>query len=308
MTALLGVDSSQPPTVSEAEAAKRSGITWWGGYLGGSWHPVPWPASAWAALKDAGITPVPIWVPKMWVDNPVTAAKDAVAALKRSGLPTKEIALDTEAEEEQMLSPSQVKSWVDAWNRTLAQAGITSVVYDGAYNYHGTAAEWLPLWNGNATAAPGTAHQYQGDTSRFGMAVDLDVASPTFTLTAAHPKAPAKPPHTGQTKIAASPSELLDMAKSLVTARLDIAGIHQQTDTLATELSGVQRSSLGPHAAAHVMQALSLLAEITGPGIPDLAYVRGAVFQAESVCRHTRAELLRADRTTKSGSGTTTLV
>lgn len=323
MTALLGVDSSQPPTLTQAQAAKRAGIKWWGGYLGGTWHPVPWPASAWAALKKAGIAPLPIWVPKMWQDNPVTAAKDAIAALKRSGLSTNEIVLDTEHEEERLMSPSRVKAWVDAWNHTLAQAGVTSVVYDGAYNYHGTAPEWLPLWNGSATAAPGSAHQYQGNTARWGMDVDLDAASPTFTLTAAHTKVPAKKPpgkkKTAQTKIAASPKELLDMANVLVDARLEIAGIHEKTGTLAMELSDVQRTSLGPHAAAHVAQALSLLAGIDGSGINTFAHTRGAVYQAEMACRHTREQLLRADKPTKNptggapvsppkvGSGTTTL-
>ena len=298
MTALLGVDSSQPPTLTQAEAAKRAGVTWWGGYLGGSWHPVPWPSSAWAALKQAGITPVPIWVPKMWQDNPVTAAEDAISALKGSGLPTEEIVLDTEAAEERMMSPAQVKAWVDAWNRTLAQAGYTSVVYDGAYNYHGTAVEWLPLWNGRPTAAQATAHQYQGNTSRFGLPVDLDVASPTFTLSAVHAPKPIT-----QTRIVASPQELLDMAESLVDARLEIAGIHQRTEEVATELSGIQQSSLGRHAAAHVAQALMLLGEIDGSGTGGLAHTRGAVFQAEAVCRHTRGQLLRADKTPSGGAG-----
>ncbi len=286
---LFGVDSSQPPTLAQAWAAARAGVKWWGGYVGGSWHRDAWPASAWTAVKSAGITPIPIWVPKMWLDDPVVAARDAMAEVKRAGLRTTGLVLDTEAEEEQLMPASRVKAWVDAWNRTLARAGWTSVVYDGADHYHGRATEWRPDWNFKATAWPGAAHQYQGNTSRWGVAIDLDVASPGFALLAAR-----RPPKTATTKVVVSPPQLLQMAEDLVDARLDVAGLHQRTEAVAAELAGVASNRL-VGAADVVQRALQLLSEIDGPGTGGFAHTRGAIYQAEMIARHTREQALRAD-------------
>jgi hypothetical protein len=293
---LFGVDSSQPPTPAQARAAAKAGIKWWGGYVGGSWHPVAWPASAWAAVKRAGITPVPIWVPKMWLDDPVKAAQEAMAAVKRAGLGTTEVVLDTEAEEEQLMPASRVKAWVDAWNRTLVRAGWTSVVYDGAFNYHGRAAAWLPDWNFSATASPGTAHQYKGNTSRWGMAVDLDVASAGFALT------------TTAATVVVLPPQLLQMAEDLVDARLTVAGLHKRTESLAADLAAVPPNRLAGAAGA-VQRALQLLAGIDGSGTDGFAHTRGAIFQAEMIARRTREQALRADAGARrrSGSGTTVI-
>jgi hypothetical protein len=196
-------------------------------------------------------------------------------------LTTTEVVLDTEADEERLMSASRVKAWVDAWNRTVTGAGWTSVVYDGAYNYHGQAPEWLPNWNFSATAAPGTAHQYHGNVSRWGLAVDLDVASPGFALTAGH-------------RLVVSPAQLLRMAEDLVDARLNVAGIHQKTESLAAELAGVHRNRLAGAAAA-VQRALELLSGIDGSGIQGFAHTRGAIYQAEMIVRRTREQALRAD-------------
>lgn len=296
---LYGVDSSQPPTLAQAKAAAAAGVKWWGGYVGGSWHPVAWPAPAWAALKSAGITPVPIWVPRLWQDDPVKAAREAMAAVKQAGLGTTEVVLDTEAEEEQQMSPSQVKAWVDAWNRTLTQAGWTSVVYDGAYNYHGSATEWLPSWNGSPTAASGSAHQYQGNTSRWGMAVDLDVAASGFALTAAKKTKTRKTRNkTTSTRLVVSPPELLQMADDLVDARLHVAGIHKKVESLAGELAALRSERLAG-AAGQVQRALALLSGIDS-GTDGLGFVRGAIFQAEMVARRTRKQALRADAVSKT--------
>lgn len=290
---LFGVDSSQPPTAAQAEAAARAGIKWWGGYVGGSWHPVGWPASAWATVEAAGIKPVPIWVPRMWRDDPVEAARAAMAAVPRAGLSTKEVVLDTEAGEEQLMPADRVKAWVDAWNRTLARAGWTSVVYDGAYRYHGRAPEWLPSWDSRATASPGAAHQYQGDTSRWGLAVDLDVASPGFALITA-------------AKVVVSPAQLLQVAEDLVDARLNVAGIHHRSESLAAELAAVPANRLAGAAAA-VQRAVQLLSGIDGPGDDGFAHTRGAIYQAEMITRRTREQALRADAAPGAGSGTTVI-
>jgi hypothetical protein len=292
-----GVDSLTPPTAGQARQAAASGITWWGGYLGGaSLAGAPWPESAWQAVTDAGIKPLPIWAPSISGD-PVVQARQAIAAAERAGL-GHELALDTEAFD---TANPNLEHFVDAWNQTLARAGFTSVVYDGGrvggVNYHGTGIEWLPNWDGVASASPRGAHQYQGATTRWGMSVDLDVAGNSFPF--GH----------SQEKVVVSPPQLEALADHLVDSRYRVASVHRQAWAVLQDLRAVPPSRVGAGRAG-LEEAIRAIETVVGPGRDGLSFVRGELFQLGMFIRRVREEALRADagrRTDRPvrGSGTT---
>lgn len=79
---ILGADSAYPPTLSDAQEAFAFGIRWWGFYLNGRDGDED-PLNTWTpgqvnVLRQAGIVPVPIIVPKPGnLGNPVVAANES---------------------------------------------------------------------------------------------------------------------------------------------------------------------------------------------------------------------------------------
>ncbi len=265
-----GVDSLEAPDLAQARQAARDGIKWWAGYVGGDNAAGVWPQSGWDALRKAGIKPLPIWVANV-ADDPAPQARQAMVAVQHLGL-GHEVALDTEANE----SGPEVKGFVDGWNRALAAAGWTSVVYDGARyngaNYHGQAIQWVPAWDGAATAPAGSAHQYLGGAGDYvaGINVDRDVGAGGFPFAGA--------PSLNTIKV--SRSELRDLAGNLVDCRDRTVSVHRQATALRHELP-VQTPAAGP-AEPHVRQAAALLDEIAGAGPKSLHHLVGELYDLDT--------------------------
>lgn len=301
----LGVDSASTPTASEAAAAANHGIKWWGGYIGGSAASNVWSPSGWSALRRAGITPVPIWVPdQSFSEDPVQQAHLAIRACQRAGLDGP-IVLDTE---HSATGSPHLKSFVDAWNRTLQQAGRTSVIYDGA-GYHGNATEWLPSWGPDHTSGARSAKQYSGATPRWGVpgGVDLDVAGQRFPFGppsrrsghsgggagggGGHRGRPG--PQTG--RVVVSPPELGSLATLLKDSEHCVISVQRQATSLLASLLE-EANGAGGAGTAEVQQAVTILERVTGPGVDGLHHLSGSLWQGEAYVRRVHAQALHADQ------------
>lgn len=302
----LGVDSASTPTASEAAAAAHHGIKWWGGYIGGSSASNVWSPSGWSALRQAGIEPVPIWVPdQSFTENPVQQAHLAIRACQRAGLDGP-IVLDTE---NSATGDPHLKSFVNAWNRTIHQAGRTSVIYDGA-GYHGDGVAWLPSWGPDHRTGAGSAKQYAGATPRWGVqgGVDLDVAGRRFPFDPASRRSHhgargatgGSPTRRGGAggrtgRVVVSPPELASLATLLKESEERVVSVHRQATSLLADLLDSSNGA-GGAGTAEVQQAVTILERITGPGVDGLSHLVGSLWQGEAYVRRVRAQALHADQ------------
>lgn len=284
---IYGYDSAQPPTQAEADAAAKSGIKVWAGYIGGpNAASSPWPASAWAAVKRAGITPLPIYCgsPGESVQGQVDAA---IAAAKKAGL-GKEIVLDIEQPYGSEYGGEKVDAFVNAWNAALKAAGYTSVVYAGTH-YSGGAANWDPDWNGSAAAATGGAHQYAGSVERDGVDVDLDAFSSSFPLDGAQTGGPGD----GDTKVVVSPAEMARLLDAMDSAHEEMVIMYTHLTNVLQEFPSDPSTAGG--AAAQYEQALAILNELNGTSTAGLRHARGEIYQMQLLAQRVKARAEKAD-------------
>lgn len=271
---IYGYDSAQWPTPAQAHAAAKAGIKVWGGYIGGpNAATTPWPPSAWAAVKAAGITPLPIYCGNP--DESVQAQVDAaIATAKKDGL-GKEIVLDIEAPYASEYGAAKVDAFVNAWNAALKKAGYTSVIYAGTH-YSGSAANWDPDWDGSATAARGGGHQYHGGVERDGVDVDLDAFSATFPLAGA---AALGGHGGGDTKVVVDPKEMAALVDAMDASHKEMVSVYTDLNNM---LEGLPQNRLtAGAAAAHYEEALKILRELNGTTDNGLRHGRGEIYQMQ---------------------------
>jgi hypothetical protein len=152
MALVPGVDSAQPPLITEIQQAVTQGYRWWGCYLSGvpNTDPLyPWLPSQIDLLRRGGILAVPITVPIPTLGgDPIETAQAAIASARAAGL-----------------SP-----------------GI-SILYDGVglrFTGQVTGPIWLPE-PGPVPSSVGSMSAVQYGYGSIGtIAVDLNVASPDF--------------------------------------------------------------------------------------------------------------------------------
>lgn len=279
---IYGYDSAQPPTLAQARDAKKAGIDVWAGYIGGpNAATTPWPASAWADVKKAGITPLPIYCANP--GEPVQAQVDAaIAEAKRNGLGTT-IALDIEANYASQYGSGTVDAFINAWNAALKKAGYTSVVYAGTH-YSGSAPNWDPSWNDSASAPARGGHQYVGSVNRFGVNVDLDAFGATFPLATVlggghDGGAGLSGPGDGDTKVVVSKKEMTNLLDVLDSTHKEMVGIYTDLDNVLKGFPA-DKATAG-NAAAHYEEASKILHELNGPADVGLRHQRGEIYQLQ---------------------------
>ena len=183
---MKGYDSESEPSLAQAHAAKANGITWWGFYIRGPGARHDWSESGTTTLEQAGILPLPIFVPALTSgglissQTPETDAQEFVAAYRARGIEGAG-ALDTEAEMRGDPWTSLYEQRFTAEMGTLAQAAIT---YAGGFTMGSPLVPAAPhKWWINVPGDPAPADCYQnGGGTVEGISVDYDFAGDDFPV------------------------------------------------------------------------------------------------------------------------------
>lgn len=138
---LLGIDAAYPPTQAQATSAKSLGYTWCGFYPNGKDGDED-PFNTWAisdlqALRNAGIVPVPIFVPDgNLASDPTDAATEWLATCKGYGLsPSVSILYDGN----HLTSSGEIVGpvWLPIWGPQPSSVGPQSAIQFGSRNING---------------------------------------------------------------------------------------------------------------------------------------------------------------------------
>lgn len=211
MTGVPGVDSEYAPTVTQAATAAGMGVKWWGYYCGGADAARVWSPGETAVLRQVGVAPLGVWVPRQTFDtDPLAEADQAVAAAVQRGQLSGGLVADAEHD----CNTANLPGWWRGFQaRVATHLGFTAVLYDGPHTRL-AGCRWEPRpgsWQPGDALGAGYAVQYASD-SIAGLSVDRDMADPTFPLGAWTTQQPGPPP-------APIPVEGWDMAGQWITVR-----------------------------------------------------------------------------------------
>jgi hypothetical protein len=179
--AVRGCDSATEPSTAQAQAAKTAGFTWWGFYIAGPGALHNWSTAGTTSLQQAGMLPLPIYVPALANGliaslTPEADAQTFVAAYHARGIDGAG-ALDTEASMRGDAWTAQYETRFTAKMTQLAQNAIT---YAGGFTEQAPPSAPYKWWIVDATN-PGPDEAYQDGPGQVdGIAVDLDYAGEGF--------------------------------------------------------------------------------------------------------------------------------
>ncbi|HET9059362.1 MAG TPA: hypothetical protein VFN61_05535 [Acidimicrobiales bacterium] len=176
-----GCDSAGEPTPAQARSARSLGITWWAFYIAGPGALHNWSDKGTTVIKDAGLLPLPIYVPRMGNGliasrTPEVDAETFVAAYHSRGIDGAGV-LDTEASMRDDPWTAQYERRFSAKMMLLRQAPIT---YAGGFSMQAPPSAPYKWWV-VASTSPGTDEAFQeGQGDLAGIAVDFDYAGAQF--------------------------------------------------------------------------------------------------------------------------------
>lgn len=189
-----GLDSATEPTLAQARAAKAAGYQFWAFYVQGPGAAHNWSVAGTEALKGAGLSPLPIYVPAMTGGrialpmNPQADAEAFVAAYRARGLDGA-AALDTEAS---MRGFPETAEYTQTFCQTLRGLGQKDICYAGGFTIGSPPASTYKWWIGLGTDPIADEMIQQGGGVEVGVLVDFDFAGDDFPLalfdTALYPK------------------------------------------------------------------------------------------------------------------------
>lgn len=176
-----GCDSAYEPTPAQARSGRGSGIAWWALYLAGPGALHNWSAAGVQALEDAGLRPLPIYVPALTGGliasrAPEADAQDFVATYRSHGIDGAGT-LDTEAS---MRGDPWTSVYEKRFTQKMADLGQAPVTYAGGFTLQEPPSAPYKWWVLSSTA-PGPDECYQaGQGLVDGIEVDLDFAGARF--------------------------------------------------------------------------------------------------------------------------------
>lgn len=183
MTITKGCDSASEPTLAQARAAKAQGISFWGVYLAGPGAFHNWSPTGLAVLKEAGISPLPIFVPAMSdgvisSSTPTDDARAFVDAMHTNGIDGAAV-LDTEAS---MRGHANTATYTESFCAELRLLGQKDICYEGGFTLEAPSTATYHWWVIDSTSPP-TATAYQATSGTIeGLQVDFDYAGAGFPV------------------------------------------------------------------------------------------------------------------------------
>lgn len=170
-----GLDSAYPPSAAQVAEAVTGGVGWWGLYVFGSAALNIWPVGSEQTIKQAGIAPLPICVPRQdFSEDPTAVATATLQACKARGIVSGGVVLDVEYGADY----NAYRDFVSIWRPAIQQAGYGPVIYNGPH-WNILPPTWEP--RDVQVPPPGCAVQ-NGQTTIGGLSVDTNLAADDFPL------------------------------------------------------------------------------------------------------------------------------
>lgn len=197
-----GCDSATEPTLAQAKAAKAQGISFWGFYISGPGAYHNWSTAGTTALKDAGVSPLPIYVPAMSngrisSTTPAADAQAFVKAYQARGI-NGAGALDTEAS---MRGFPETGPYTEAFCAELRALGQKDICYAGGFLMSGPPTCTYKWWIGLGTDPGADECIQQGSGVIDGVTVDFDYAGAGFPFASWPPATSYPKPETTVTAL-----------------------------------------------------------------------------------------------------------
>lgn len=181
--AAKGCDSASEPTTAQARAARAAGFSWWGFYIAGPGALHNWSLSGTASLEQAGISPLPIYVPalaggRIASRTPELDAQSFVGAYRARGIDGAG-ALDTEAS---MRGDPWTGEYERRFTAKMTLLGQDAVTYAGGFTEQAPPEATYKWWV-VASTAPGPGEAYQAGQGQVdAIDIDIDYAGEGFPL------------------------------------------------------------------------------------------------------------------------------
>ncbi|MGH9104648.1 MAG: hypothetical protein ACRDZX_02205 [Acidimicrobiales bacterium] len=179
--ALRGCDSAFEPTLAQAESALTEGLRWWAFYLAGPGAIHNWSVAGTETLEEAGLLPLPIYVPAIAAGKIASRAPEAdaqafVATYRERGIDGAG-ALDTEASMRGDPYTAQYERRFSAEMEALGQAAVT---YAGGFTVQAPPSAPYVWWVVDSTNPPAKQAYQAGQGEVDGLGVDFDYAGEGF--------------------------------------------------------------------------------------------------------------------------------
>ncbi len=178
-----GCDSAFEPTPAQAQSALADGLRWWAFYIAGPGALHNWSAPGIETLEEAGLLPLPVYVPalsggKIASRAPEADAQAFVAAYHRRGVDGVG-ALDTEAS---MRGDPWTAQYERRFSAKMGALGQAPVTYAGGFSVQAPPSAPYVWWVIGADNPP-DKQAYQAGPGQVGaLKVDLDYAGDGFPL------------------------------------------------------------------------------------------------------------------------------
>lgn len=178
---LKGCDSAFEPTLAQARAAGAQGIAWWGFYIAGPGALHNWSEAGTEVLRQAGLLPLPIYVPAMSGGRIASQAPEADAQAFVAAYRGRSIdgagALDTEAS---MRGDTFTADYERRFTSEMEFLGQDAVTYAGGFTMQSPPSAPFVWWVVNSTEPP-PDEAYQAALGEIdGIEVDFDYAGEGF--------------------------------------------------------------------------------------------------------------------------------
>jgi hypothetical protein len=178
-----GCDSATEPTLSQAQGAKGTGIVWWGFYISGPGADHNWSQAGTTALQQAGLIPLPIYVPVIAGGKIASQAPENDAEAFIEGYHSRGVdgagALDTEAS---MRGDPWTAEYEKRFIQKMGLLGQLGITYAGGFTLQQPPSATYRWWI-ISSPAPGPTECYQsGQGDVAGVSVDFDFAGDQFPL------------------------------------------------------------------------------------------------------------------------------
>ena len=178
-----GCDSAMELSLSQAQGAKGAGIVWWGFYISGPGADHNWSETGTTALEQAGLLPVPIYVPAMVSGRiasqaPETDAETFVASYHSRGIDGAG-ALDTEAS---MRGDPWTAEYEKRFIQKMGLLGQAGITYAGGFTLEQPPSATYRWWIISSQLPEATECYQSGQGDVEGVSVDFDFAGDQFPL------------------------------------------------------------------------------------------------------------------------------
>jgi hypothetical protein len=180
---MKGCDSAYEPSLAQAQAAKLEGITWWAFYISGPGALHNWSAVGTVALQEAGLIPLPIYLPamaggKIASRTPAADAQAFVSAYRSRGVDGAG-ALDTEAS---MRGDPWTAEYEQLFTQEMGSLGQTAITYAGGFTLESPPTATYRWWIIQSTSPASTECYQNGNGGVDGVEVDFDYAGDELPL------------------------------------------------------------------------------------------------------------------------------